>query len=81
MSAINGKALLKLVREKISELDDRELNQLQFIVNREWERRLLKSLDLNDVCPFKFSDMDFKFPEFEDVFSKPLQFDFGEANN
>jgi len=49
MSEINGKALLKLVREKISELDDRELNQLQFIVNREWEKRLYESLDLSDV--------------------------------
>jgi len=81
MSAINGKALLKLVREKISELDDRELQELQFIVNHEWERRLFKSLGLKDVCPFKFSDMDFKFLELDDVFSKPLQFDFGEANN
>lgn len=81
MSAIDGKTLVKLVREKISELDDRELNQLLRLVNHEWEKRLFKGLGLDDVCPFKFSDMDFKFLEFEDVFSKPLQFDFGEANH
>ena len=49
MSAINGKALVKLVQEKVSELDDRELQELQFIVNREWEKRLYESLDLSDV--------------------------------
>jgi len=49
MSAINGKALVKLVQEKVSEPDDRELQELQFIVNREWEKRLYESLDLSDV--------------------------------
>jgi len=75
---MNAKSIIKFLRGKVSEFDDRELDELQLIVNREWEKRFFKSLDvkLKDIFDkdWEIPVRDFEMPNFEDFDMPKIDF-------